>query len=145
MNELYKDLDAAAYNKPGEIPRFISGGNGSEKVLARLYFRFMCVVYRLYKTGISEAKLKEIKREFLTDFASCEVLFKSALKSVREQNKLNFALYECNKNSDNCVYCKAVSMVLGNVTTSIETVSDDEAQQIFDFMEYIKNKRTSGE
>lgn len=120
MNELYKNLDAAAYNKPSEIPREISGGNSSEKVLARLYFRFMCTVYRLYKTGMSEDELKKIKQEFQTDLGSCEVLFKAALKSVREQNKLNFALYECNKNSENCACCKAVSRVLGSATTSDE-------------------------
>lgn len=124
MNELYKNLDAAAYNKPSEIPREISEGNDSEKVLARLYFRFMCVVYKLYKAGISEEELKKIKQEFQIDFDSCEVLFKAALKSVREQNKLNFALYECSKNSKNCTYCKAASRVLGSVTTSNE-MSDE--------------------
>lgn len=136
MNELYKKLDAAAYNNPDEIPREISCGNCSEKSFARLYFRFMCLVYKLYKSGISETELKKIKQEFLSDFKSCESLFKAALKSVREQNKLNFALYECNNNSDNCSYCKAVSRILGNVTTSVETVSDDESRQISDFMEY---------
>lgn len=120
MNELYKNLDAAAYNRPSEIPREISGSNSSEKALARLYFRFMCVLYRLYKTGISEEELKKIKQEFLIDFDCCEVLFKAALKSVREQNKLDFALYECNKNSESCAYCKAVSRVLGSVTASDE-------------------------
>lgn len=145
MNELQNTLDAAAYNKPGEIPPIISGGNGSEKAFARLYFRFMCLVYRLYKTGLSEDELRKIKREFRTDYNACEVLFNAALKSVREQNRLDFALHECNKNSDNCAYCKAASRILGNVTISLEPISDDESQQIFDFTEYIKNKRTSGE
>lgn len=115
-------IDGAAYKSPFEIPREIAGSS-SEKSLARLYFRFMCVLYELYKNGAAEEKMKTLKREFETDLGTCFLLSIAAMKSVREQNKLNFALYECNKNSEKCVFCKAVSSILGK-NTAPEEMSD---------------------
>lgn len=99
MNDIYKQLDIAAFNFPDKIPEAISRGNDSEHAMARIYFRFISVLYRLHKMGISEAELKTIKQGFLRDYNACCVLFQAALKSVREQNKLDFALYECYENS----------------------------------------------
>lgn len=116
MNDLCKQLDVAAFNSQDKIPEAISRGNDSEHAMARIYFRFIGILYRLHKMGISEAELKTIKQGFLRDYNACCVLFQAALKSVREQNKLDFALYECYENSDNCEYCRKASGILGRTT-----------------------------
>lgn len=110
MNKITELLDRTAYNSPDTVPQEI-GRN--DKVLYRLYFRFMACLYRLHSEGADKSELSKFKEDFSKDFEYCEMLFKSALKSCREQNRLNFALIECRKNADNCPKCKAVSGILG--------------------------------
>ncbi len=117
MNNITTLLDKAAYNAPDSIPQEISH---NDKVLYRLYFRFMVCLYRLHQAGADKEKLSKFKSDFLTDFEYCEMLFKSSLKSCREQNRLNAALIECGKNADSCQKCKDVSSVLGASTAADE-------------------------
>lgn len=110
MNRITELLDRAAYNSPDTVPQEFQR---NDKVLYRLYFRFMVCLYRLHSAGADKDELSKSKSDFLKDFEYCEMLFKSALKSCREQNRLNFALIECRKNADNCLKCRAVSGILG--------------------------------
>ncbi len=113
MNDITAFLDKAAYNSPNAVPQDIQR---NDKVLYRLYYRYMCLIYRSFKANGDTGELKKLKADFLKDFELCEVFFKSALKSCREQNRFNAALIECKKNSDNCLCCKAVSEIIGAPT-----------------------------
>lgn len=117
MNNIMMFLDKSAYNSPDNIPQEFQR---NDKVFYRLYFRFMVCLYRLYSAGVNKDILVKFKEDFANDFENCEVLFKSALKSCREQNRLNFALMECRKNADDCPKCKAVSEILGKPTAENE-------------------------
>lgn len=117
MNNITTLLDKAAYNAPDSIPQEISR---NDKVLYRLYFCFMICLYKLHSAGTDKDELSKFKSDFITDFEYCEMLFKSALKSCREQNWLNAALLKCGKNADSCSKCKAVSSVLGSKTAADE-------------------------
>ncbi len=117
MNNITAFLDKAAYNSPNAVPQDIQR---NDKVLYRLYYRYMCLIYRSFKANGDTGELKKLKANFIKDFELCEALFKSALKSCREQNRLNAALIECRKNSDNCPCCKVVSEIIGAPTAANE-------------------------
>lgn len=117
MNKITELLDRSAYNAPDNIPQDF---RRNDKVLYRLYFRFMVCLYRLHAAGAAKDELSKFKADFLNDFEYCEMLFKSALKSCREQNRLNAALMECEKNAGNCPKCRTVSGILGKPTAADE-------------------------
>ena len=117
MNKITKLLDRAAYNAPDNI---LQDFRRNDKVLYRLYFRFMVCLYRLYSASADKDELSKFKADFLNDFEYCEMLFKSALKTCREQNRLNSALIDCRKNADSCSCCKAVSEIIGTPTAADE-------------------------
>lgn len=106
-------LDKAAYNAPDSVPQEFQR---NDKALWRLYFRFMACLYRLHSEGADKSELSKFKEDFSKDFEYCEILFNSALKSCREQNRLNAALIDCRKNADVCPKCRAVSEIIGAPT-----------------------------
>lgn len=115
MNDILKLIDAAAYN--GSIPQEITR---NDKVLYRLYFRYMSILYKGFSVGMDKDLLCSSKEDFLKDLKLCELYMKGAFKTIREQNKLNAALLNCGKNSDNCIFCKAVSGIIGAVPDADE-------------------------
>lgn len=107
-------LDRAAYNRPDRLPEQISS---SDKMLYRLYFRFMCLVYRCYRSGaLNKDELTAIKNDFTKDFQATEAIFKAAAKSVREYNRNYKAYTDCRSNGDNCEFCKAMGSIHGQET-----------------------------
>lgn len=117
MNDILNILDMAAYNDPETIPQSI---RRNDKKLLKLYFRHSVVLYKLHALGVDKDTLQKLKNAFIEDFQYCEMLFNSALKTCREQNRLNPALMNCRHNSDNCEYCKAVSAIIGAPTAENE-------------------------
>ncbi len=113
MNRITELLDKAAYNSPDAVPQEFQR---NDKALWRLYFRFMTCLYRLHAAGVDKGELSKFKVDFLKDLECCEILFNSALKSCREQNRLNAALIDCRKNADTCPECRAVSEIIGAPT-----------------------------
>lgn len=118
MNKITELLDKSAYNSPDTVPQ---GFQRNDKTLYRLYFRFMVCLYKLHSAGTDKDELSKFKADFSNDFEYCEMLFKSALKSCREQSRLNATIIDCRKNAGNCSRCKAVSEVIGTPTAAEET------------------------
>ena len=117
-DDMLSYLDKAAYNRPNEIPPVI-GRN--DQAVYRVYFRFMCIVYKLYGAGVMSAdELKRIKADFLSDFLIYRMFFNINAKGTREVNRISSALNDCRKNSEVCPKCKAVSHIWGAVTRSDE-------------------------
>ena len=117
MSKITELLDKAAYNSPDTVPQDLQR---NDKTLYRLYFRFMACLYRLHAAGADKDELSKFKADFSNDFKYCEMLLKSALKSCREQNRLNAAIIDCRKNAGNCSCCKAVSEIIGTPTAAEE-------------------------
>lgn len=115
---MLKYLDKAAYNRPDMVPSCIQRNDHTQY---RIYFRFMCCAYLLYKNGILDTDaLGKIKKAFINDFMIYDILFKAMAKSEREFRKINAALIDCRKNADNCSFCKSVSEIRGSVTKQNE-------------------------
>ena len=115
MNDILRSIDTAAYN--GSIPQEL---RRNDKVLYRLYFRYMSILYKGFSAGMDKEFLRNSKEDFLKDLKLCELYMKGAFKTIREQNKLNAALLNCGKNADNCIFCKAVSGIIGAVPDADE-------------------------
>ena len=115
MNDILRSIDTAAYN--GSIPQEL---RRNDKVLYRLYFRYMSILYKGFSSGMDKEFLMDSKKDFLKDLLLCELYMKGAFKTIREQNKLNAALLNCGKNADNCIFCKAVSGIIGAVSDADE-------------------------
>lgn len=112
-SELMDKLDKSAYFAPGIIPEEIQR---RDKFQYRVYFRFMCALYELYKNGIyTKDELAALKAEFLRDWGAFGVLAKANIKTCRQVNQLEIALTECRKNTG-CECCKNVSGIWGAVT-----------------------------
>lgn len=117
-DDMLSYLDKAAYNRPNEIPPVIKR---NDQAVYRVYFRFMCIVYKLYGAGVMSAEeLKRIKTDFLSDFLIYRILFNINAKGTREVNRISSALNDCRKNSEACPKCKAVSHIWGAATRSGE-------------------------
>lgn len=112
-SELMDKLDKSAYFAPGLIPEEIQR---RDKFQYRVYFRFMCALYELYKNGVyTKDELAVLKTEFLRDWEVFGVLAKANIKTCRQVNQLEIALTECRK-KDGCSCCKNVSGIWGAVT-----------------------------
>ena len=117
-DDMLSYLDKAAYNRPQEIPPAIKR---NDQAAYRVYFRFMCIVYKLYGAGVMSAEeLKQIKSDFLEDFLIYRMFFNINAKGTREVNRISSALNDCRKNSEACPKCKAVSHIWGAATRSGE-------------------------
>ena len=117
-DDMLSYLDKAAYNRPNEIPPAIKR---NDQAAYRVYFRFMCTVYKLYGAGVMSAEeLKRMKSDFLEDFLIYRMFFNINAKGTREINRISSALNDCRKNSEACPKCKAVSHIWGAVTRSEE-------------------------
>ncbi len=104
--ELLKKLDNYAYNRPDIIPAEITRNDES---VYRVYFRFMCLVYMLYRNKILDADtLKDVKKQFISDLSLYNVLYRSMLEFAGQRRHLNSALIRCNKNKDNCPACMEI-------------------------------------
>lgn len=80
--ELLEQIDRAAYlNKPP-----LSYINRNDKTVYRMYYSFMRMLYSLYQANaLDKEQLAKEKVKFLKDMEILEVLFESALKTIREQ------------------------------------------------------------
>lgn len=105
-NELLKRLDISAYRAPDVIPREIMR---IDKSPYRIYFRFVSLLYKLNSSGtLSVDELKIIKSAFQKDFEAYTLLSNAAAQSAREFMRLNAAVIACNKNKDNCEFCRGI-------------------------------------
>lgn len=103
---LLKKLDAAAYSGRGIMPPEIRRNDRSPY---RVYFRFMCVLYMLHDNGILDVEtLKNIKSAFVQDLEIYTLMFNAAAQSAREFRRLDAAVIACNKNADNCEFCRGI-------------------------------------
>lgn len=117
--ELCAFLEKAAYNKPQEVPVEILR---NDKYHYRVYFRFMVLLYAVYKAGIyGKEELAVIKAAFIKDWQVFKVTSESNLKSCREIKLLETALHQCRKNAENCADCKNISSVFGHTSTENES------------------------
>ena len=104
--ELLGRLDAAAYGCPASIPREIMRNDRSPY---RVYFRFMCALYMLHNHGVLDiGTLKNIKSAFMRDFETYTLMQNAAAQSAREFQRLDAAVIACNKNKDNCEFCRGI-------------------------------------
>ncbi len=110
--EVLTEIDRLAYSKRPLLPEFMR----NDAVHIRMYYIFMKCVYMLNDMGYPADELKTIKLEYIQELCLYDVIAASAFKSVREQNKLDFALSECRKNSENCEFCEKISKILGTTT-----------------------------
>ena len=118
-SELMDKLDKSAYFAPGLIPEEIQR---RDKFQYRVYFRFMCALYELYKNDVyTKDELAVLKAEFLRDWGAFGVLAKANIKTCRQVNQLEIALTACRKNTG-CECCKNVSGIWGAV---IDPDADD--------------------
>jgi hypothetical protein len=103
---LLKQLDAAAYSHPDIMPPEILRNDRSPY---RVYFRFMCALYMLHNQGVLDVEtLKNIKSAFLQDLEIYTLMFNAAAQSAREFQRLDAAVIACNKNADNCEFCRGI-------------------------------------
>lgn len=111
--EFMKRIDTLAWNHPEVIPQEVVR---NDRMQYRLYFRFMCLLYLMYRKGImSDDELKTIKSEFTKDFERSDVLAKAAVKSARDSGRLGLIAAQCRKNTD-CEYCRKVSEIYGGIS-----------------------------
>ena len=103
---LLKKLDAAAYSGRGIMPPEILRNDRSPY---RIYWRFMCVLYMLHDNGVLDVgALKNIKSAFMQDLEIYTLMFNAAAQSAREFRRLDAAVIACNKNADNCEFCRGI-------------------------------------
>lgn len=112
--ELLAYLEKAAYNRPEVIPAEITRNDAFHY---RVYFRFMAAVYALYRSKVyTKEQLADIKSSFIRDWKSFAVTSEANIKTIREMQKFETALYACRKNSDSCGYCSQISGIIGAQT-----------------------------
>lgn len=105
-NELLKNLDAAAYSHPDIMPPEILR---NDRAYYRIYFRYMAALYMVYDHGILDVEtLKNLKSAFMRDFQTYSLLHSAAAQAVHEFRRLNDAIIACNKNKDNCEFCRGI-------------------------------------
>ncbi len=81
--ELLKILDNYAYNRPDIIPAEITR---NDRAVYRVYFRFMCLVYMLYRNKILDKdSLKDVKKQFISDMEIYNALYRSMLEAARQR------------------------------------------------------------
>jgi hypothetical protein len=115
-------LDKAAYNCPDVFPPVIRRADYAPH---RVYFRFMRVIYALYKSGtVSTDELRRLKKDFINDLKLYSVYFNASMKGTRENILLSSALAECRKNSEYCPKCNAVSHIIGEETRENSMIPD---------------------
>jgi len=99
-------LDKLAFNRPGTMPPEIMR---TDKAAYKVYFRFMCCLYLMYRNGTLNAEeLRRIKAEFIKDFELYDLFQSAAIKGAKEFMKLDAAIIACNKNKDSCEYCRGI-------------------------------------
>lgn len=117
-NELLAYLEKAAYNRPESIPAEITR---NDTFHYRIYFRFMAAVYALYRSNVySKEQLTAIKNNFIRDWKSYAAVSAANIKTIREMQKFETALYDCRKNSDECKCCSRISRIIGAETKANE-------------------------
>lgn len=117
-NELLAYLEKAAYNRPEVIPAEITQNDAFHY---RVYFRFMAAVYALYRSKVyTKEQLTDIKASFIKDWNSFAVISKANIKTIREMQKFETALYDCRKNSESCECCSRISCIIGAETQQNE-------------------------
>lgn len=105
-NELLKNLDAAAYSHPDIMPPEILR---NDRAYYRIYFRYMAALYMMHDYGVMDIEsLKNLKSAFMRDFGTYSLMFSAAAQAAHEFRKLNSAIIACNKNKDNCEFCRGI-------------------------------------
>lgn len=126
-DELLAYLEKAAYNRPEVIPAEVTRNDAFHY---RVYFRFMAAVYALYRNKVyTKEQLTEIKAAFIRDWKSFAAVSKANIKTIREMQRFETALYGCRKNSENCEFCSRISRVIGAETLPNEP---DIASEVID-------------
>lgn len=105
-NELLKNLDAAAYSHPDIMPPEILR---NDRAYYRIYFRYMAALYMMHDYGVMDIEsLKNLKSAFMRDFGTYSLMFNAAAQSAREFRRLDATVIACNKNADNCEFCRGI-------------------------------------
>ena len=118
-NELLAYLEKAAYNRPEVIPAEITRNDAFHY---RVYFRFMAAIYALYRSKVyTKEQLTDIKAAFIKDWNSFAMISKANIKTIREMQRFETALYDCRKNSESCECCSRISHIIGAQTLPNET------------------------
>ena len=110
-NELLKKLDIIAYKNHG-----ICGGNAlpseimrTDRSPYRIYFRFVSALYLMHEKGVlGTNELKKIKSAFMQDLECYSLLSNVAVQTLKEYRRLDAAMTACNKNKDNCEFCRGI-------------------------------------
>lgn len=103
---LLKKLDAAAYSDPERMPNEI---RRNDRAYYRIYFRYMAALYMMHDNDVLDVgTLKNIKSAFMQDLEIYSLMFNAAAQSAREFRRLDAAVIACNKNADNCEFCRGI-------------------------------------